>query len=73
MLTKQPSHIVASSVYFPIGKGHVFSDQEIYFIIVFLFIKEYQGTFQFKYHVLLSLVQVSQVVSRAQSLPRLNS
>lgn len=73
MLTKQPSHIVASYVYFPIGKGHVFSDQKIYFIIVFLFIKECQGTFQFKYHVLLSLVQVSQVVSRSQSLPRLNS
>lgn len=47
-------------------------DYKIYFIIVFLFINEYQGTFQFEYHVLLSLVQVSQVVSGAQSLPRLN-
>lgn len=39
---------------------------------MFLFINEYQGTFQFKYQVLLSLIQVSLVVSGAQSLPRLN-
>lgn len=44
-------------------------DSKIHFIIVFLFINEYQGTFQFKYHVLLGLVKVIQVVPRAQSLP----
>lgn len=73
MLTMLPAHIVASYVCFPTGKGHVLSDHETYFIIVFLFINEYQGTFQFQYHVLLSLVQASQVVSRARLLPRLSS
>lgn len=69
MFTKQPHYNGASYVCFPTGKGHAawWPLDPLYNCAS---VNEHKGTFQFKYHVLSSLVKVNQVVPRAQILPR---